>query len=129
MRGTGFTGKVSIDVHELSIALSLVEAACEELTNLGPVRVHAVRLRIGALAGVARDALQFSFDAAAAGTPIDGARLDIEEVPAGVWCATCSTERTLERMTRRRCPVCGTVTPDLVRGDDLELVGLEIVDV
>ena len=65
-------------VHELSIALSLVDAVCEELPKLGAVRVAAVRLRIGAMSGVAPDALEFAFDVAAGDTPIAGAELAIE---------------------------------------------------
>lgn len=66
-------------MHELSIAISLVEAVCDELPRLGDgVTVRAVRLRVGPLSGVVPDALAFAFDAAALETPIAGARLDIE---------------------------------------------------
>jgi hydrogenase nickel incorporation protein HypA/HybF len=115
-------------MHELSIALSIVDVACEELTRLGAVRVEAVRVRVGVLSGVTRDSLLFSFDAAASGTPLDGARLEIEDVPATVWCPSCSAERALASVARRRCPVCDSVTPDLVRGEDLEIVGLAVID-
>ena len=33
-------------MHELSIALSLVEAICDELPKLGPVRVSVVHVRV-----------------------------------------------------------------------------------
>ena len=67
-------------MHELSIALSLVELASDELARLGDVRLHAVHVRVGALSGVVSDALRFSFDVAADGTPVAGATLEIEEV-------------------------------------------------
>ena len=38
-------------VHELSIAVSLVEMACEKAKGLGDVRVEALHLRVGALSG------------------------------------------------------------------------------
>jgi Zn finger protein HypA/HybF involved in hydrogenase expression len=66
-------------VHELSIALSLVDAVCEELPRLGSrVAVRSVRIRVGPLSGVVADALAFAFDVAAGDSPIAGARLDIE---------------------------------------------------
>jgi hydrogenase nickel incorporation protein HypA/HybF len=65
-------------MHELSIALSLVDAICEELPRLGSVCVQSVRIRVGALSGVVPDALSFAFEVAADGSPIAGARLDIE---------------------------------------------------
>ena len=65
-------------MHELSIALSLVDAIAEELPNLGSVRVIAARVRIGALSGVAPEALSFAFDVATDGSPIAGSSIEIE---------------------------------------------------
>jgi hydrogenase nickel incorporation protein HypA/HybF len=68
-----------LDVHELSIAISLVELACEEKQRRDIHCVRAVWLRLGSLSGVVKEALMFSFDAAAAGTSIEGATLKIEQ--------------------------------------------------
>jgi hydrogenase nickel incorporation protein HypA/HybF len=115
-------------MHELSIAMSLVDLACEEASRMPAGKVAALRIRVGALSGVVKDALLFSFDAAAAGTAIEGARLEIEESPAAVWCARCGAERELTSVLRRRCPVCDAPAPDLVRGEELALVSMEIAD-
>jgi hydrogenase nickel incorporation protein HypA/HybF len=115
-------------MHELSVALSLVDIACEEMSRLGATRVDSVHVRLGPLSGVVKDALLFSFEAAAAGTPVQGARLHIEDVPVGIWCLACSAERVLTDLARRRCPVCHAVTPDIIRGGELELFALEVVD-
>jgi hydrogenase nickel incorporation protein HypA/HybF len=66
-------------VHELSIAVSLVELACEEVERRQLQRVQALHVRVGPLSGIVTDALRFSFDVAAAGTPIEGALLKLEE--------------------------------------------------
>lgn len=72
---------MNVTVHELSIALSLVDAVCDELPRLGDrVSVRRVIVRIGPLSGVVPDALRFAFDVASDGSPIAGASLDIEEV-------------------------------------------------
>ncbi len=115
-------------MHELSIALGIVDLASEELGRLGVVRVAAVHLRLGLPAGVVKEALLFSFEAAATGTPVAGARLEIEDVPVTVWCLPCAAERRLAAVARRRCPVRDAVTPEVVHGEELELVGLEIVE-
>jgi hydrogenase nickel incorporation protein HypA/HybF len=115
-------------VHELSIAMSLIEAACEEVSRLGDVRVEALHLRLGALSGVVREALEFSFDLAAEGTPIAGARLQIEEIPVTVLCSRCGEERQLPSLQHFRCPICDMPTPDVVRGRELELTALEILE-
>ncbi len=112
-------------MHELSVAISLVEFACEKASTLGDVRVEALHLRLGALSGVVRDALLFSFDLAAEGTPIAGARLEIADVPLTVLCPSCKEERELPGFPLV-CPVCDTPTPQIVRGKDLELAALEV---
>jgi hydrogenase nickel incorporation protein HypA/HybF len=66
-------------MHELSIASALVELACEEAEHRGLQRIQAVHVRIGPLAGIVKEALLFSFDLAAAGTAIEGARLEVQE--------------------------------------------------
>jgi len=116
-------------MHELSIAMSLIEAACEEAEAQGDVRVEALHLRLGALSGVVREALEFSFDLAAAGTAIEGARLQIEEIPVTVYCPRCCEERQLPSLQHFRCPVCDTPTPEVLRGRELELRALEISEI
>ena len=66
-------------MHELSIALSLVDAVCEELPRLGPAAsVRSVYVRLGPYSGVVAEALTSAFELAIAGSPIEGARLEIE---------------------------------------------------
>jgi hydrogenase nickel incorporation protein HypA/HybF len=112
-------------VHELSIAISLVEIACEKARALGDVRVEGLHVRLGALSGVVREALLFSFDVAAEGTAVGGARLEITDVPLTVLCPRCGEERELPGFPLV-CPVCSTPTPQVVRGKDLELAALEV---
>jgi hydrogenase nickel incorporation protein HypA/HybF len=116
-------------MHELSIALSLIEVASEEAERLGNCRVDALRVHLGPLSGVERDALLFSFDLAAAGSPLDGARLEIEDVPVVVFCQNCKEERTLPSLQHFRCPVCNEVTPEVVRGRELALAALEVTEI
>ena len=115
-------------MHELSIAVSLVELACEQAERLGNVRVDALHLRLGSLAGVVEEALLFSFELAAQGTAIEGARLAIEHVPLTVLCPRCGEERAPPSVQHLRCPTCDTPTPEIVRGRELELFALEVQD-
>jgi hydrogenase nickel incorporation protein HypA/HybF len=67
-------------MHELSIAVSIVEIAEEELVRHGGDRIRAIHIDLGSLAGVARDALDFSFGIACEGTPAAGSRLVVNEI-------------------------------------------------
>jgi hydrogenase nickel incorporation protein HypA/HybF len=66
-------------MHELSIALNIVEIAEQQLVRHGGERVKAVHLQVGPLAGVAKDALLFSFGLACEGTAVEGSQLIIED--------------------------------------------------
>jgi hydrogenase nickel incorporation protein HypA/HybF len=112
-------------MHELSIALSIIEGAEEEAARHGG-QVIAVHLRLGQLSGVVKDALLFAYDIACEATPLAGSRLLIEETPVVVFCSQCAAERTLASVQSLRCPVCGAPTPDVVQGRELELVALEL---
>src|SRR5499425_2087255 len=113
-------------MHELSIALSIIEGATEEAQRHGRVKVNAVHLKLGPLSSVAKDALLFSYELACEGTILEGSRLVIEEVPATVFCPSCEIERALMSIQRMCCPVCGALTPQVAQGKEIELVALEV---
>ena len=113
-------------MHELSIAMSLVELATEEAERRGASRVNALHVRIGPLSGVASDALRFSFDVAAEGTAVAGAALVIEDTAIVAYCPGCAREREIPSAQMLCCPECGTGTPNVVTGTELELFALEL---
>jgi len=112
-------------MHELSIALGIIEFATEEATRRNS-RVTGIHLRLGPLSGVVKDALLFSYDIATADTPLAGSRLVIDEVPVVVYCPACREPRTLESMQHLACPTCGSPTPEVREGRELEVVALEL---
>lgn len=67
-------------MHELSIALSMIELASEEVDRRGGGRVTALHLKLGSLSGVVKEALTFSYEIACQGTALEGSQLVIEEV-------------------------------------------------
>lgn len=66
-------------MHELSIALSIIEMAEEQLARHGGSKVLAVHLRVGPLSGISKDALEFSFGIASESTPVAGSQLRFED--------------------------------------------------
>jgi len=112
-------------MHELSIMQSALDQVLEQARQAGANRVHAIRLRIGALSGVVPNALQFAFEALADGTPAKGAKLIIEDVPARFWCATCKQEFKATRMFAE-CPGCHHPSAELRAGREMELISLEV---
>ena len=113
-------------MHELSIALSLVEAAEQAASNAQAERVNYLRVEVGALSGVVPEALRFSYDVAVQGTLLEGSELRIEETPVVVFCDACDRERELRELHAFRCPVCGEPTAKMLRGKELEILDMEI---
>ncbi|MBL8163391.1 MAG: hydrogenase maturation nickel metallochaperone HypA [Anaerolineae bacterium] len=115
-------------MHELSIAHSLVETASRAAQDAGVQQVQAVHLRLGALAGVVKEALLFSYDIAAEGTVLAGSRLEIEDIPVAIHCPNCAVTSTLASIQSFCCPLCGQPSADIRQGRELELVSLEVSD-
>ena len=113
-------------MHELSIAMSIVDAASEEAARCGARRVNAVHMKLGPLSGVVKDALCFSFEVACEGTALAGSRLVIEDAPVIAYCTDCCAEQTIESIQRLACPKCGTLTPQVMQGRELLVTALEL---
>lgn len=112
-------------MHEMSLTESLIELIEGERARSGFARVRAVRLAIGALGHVEQEAMRFCFDAAARGTVVEGARLDIVSVPGEAWCLDCA--KTVRLASRADpCPECGRYALQVTGGDDLRLEELEV---
>lgn len=116
-------GKQSM--HELSIAMGIVEAALDEAQQRN-LEVSAVHLRLGALSGVVKDALLFSYEVASRDTPLEGSSLVIEEVPVAVFCPRCNQRRVLASVQSFTCPDCGAPAGDVLQGKELEVFALEV---
>jgi hydrogenase nickel incorporation protein HypA/HybF len=119
-------------MHELSIVASVVDAVTESLTALPDAskgaRVLEVRLRIGALASVVVDSLEFCWPIATEGTALEGARLVVKTVPVVLHCARCDADVELEGVQSFRCPRCDEPSNDLRLGRELEIESFEIDD-
>jgi hydrogenase nickel incorporation protein HypA/HybF len=112
-------------MHELSIAMSIVELAEEEARRRG-VQIDAIHLKLGALSGVVKEALLSCYEMACEGTPLQGSRLLVDEVPVVIFCPNCQAQRPLSSVQLFCCPECGTPCSEIVQGKELEVVALEI---
>ena len=112
-------------MHELSIAMSIVELAEEESERRG-VQVSAVHLKLGALSGVVKEALLDSFEMAREDSSLHSARLIIEELPVLIFCRRCAANRPISSVQLFCCAECGAPSAEVVQGKELEVVALEI---
>ncbi|MBA2239731.1 MAG: hydrogenase maturation nickel metallochaperone HypA [Solirubrobacterales bacterium] len=109
-------------MHELSIAQSVVEVATRHAAGR-PVRV--VELRVGHLRQVVPASLEFAWELLTEGSPLDGARLEIEVVPARVACRDCEAESVIDGFPLA-CGRCGALDVEVVAGEELLVSELEL---
>lgn len=114
-------------MHEMSIVTALLEEVGRHAADHPGQRVVAVRLRVGALRQVIPEWLQFCFVMATRETEFAGAELYIETVPARARCRQCNRLFAVED-SWFECPDCAMPGGELVQGDELELVSLELAE-
>jgi hydrogenase nickel incorporation protein HypA/HybF len=85
-------------MHELSIAMSIVELAEEEAARRG-VQVNAVHLKLGALSGLVKEALLSCYEMACENTPLQGSRLCVEDVSVVIFCPRCRARRPVSSVS------------------------------
>lgn len=99
-------------MHELSLAISLLDLLEERACLDAFERVQKIILEVGELSGVSIPALRQGFEIATKGSIAERAEMDILEPPGTGWCFTC--EQTVAiKDPFRTCPGCGksAVTP------------------
>jgi hydrogenase nickel incorporation protein HypA/HybF len=111
-------------MHEMAIAVAIVEGVLEEAAQRGAPPVTAVHVRIGRLSGVDRDALAFAYEVACQETPLASSRLDIEDVPVVLFCGACAQEQPAD--ASMLCARCGSPPARIVAGDELTIRGFEV---
>jgi len=108
-------------MHEMGITRNIVSIVSERAT---PRRVLRVRLEIGRLSAVMPDAIRFCFDVISKGTLLDGAELEIVEIPGRARCLACGDEIALETLFAR-CP-CGSRELERLAGEELNIKEMEL---
>jgi hydrogenase nickel incorporation protein HypA/HybF len=114
-------------MHELSIALSIVEGAEEEAARCGAAGVRSVHLRLGMLSGVVKEALLFGYEQASQGTLLEGSHLVIEDVPVLIQCPACNEPRSPRSLWQLECSMCDAPATGVVQGRDMQIFAMEVV--
>ena len=112
-------------MHEMALAEGMIAIVEDTARKNDAARVAIVRLELGALSHVEREALAFCFDAVARGGVAAGARLDIAVTPGAAWCMPCGERVPLARRGDA-CPRCGGYQLEVVAGDEMRVTEIEV---
>jgi len=112
-------------VHEVGIAVSILESVEAEARRRPDTRFAALGVRIGELSNVDRDALSFAFDALTRKTALENLRLEIEWCPRRQKCLNCEEEFRVCEFDLN-CPKCGGNKTSCIGGTELDIAYLEL---
>lgn len=112
-------------MHELSIAVALIDQAASALAGIEHPIVDRLTVRVGALSGVDLDALRFAFPLAAEGSTFASAELLLEATPAVVRCAACGALSS-PPLPLVKCAACGCGDVEISAGRELVLQRVEL---
>ncbi len=109
-------------MHELGITRNVI-AICTEHAHGAPVK--RVTLEIGKLSAILPDAVRFCFDICAKGTVVEGAQLEIIEIPGLAICRQCDSQVHLTQPFGR-C-ACGCNDLEQIAGNELKVKEMETI--
>ena len=110
-------------MHELSIAISIVDTAIKQASLASVQHVSEVELDIGRLSGIEYEALEFALEVASKDTMLQETRFRINRVEPIAECPDCEHLYTPERMYSQ-CPECNKQGIKLIRGTELQIKSL-----
>lgn len=112
-------------MHELSIAQNIVEIVRQSVPANELENVTAIKLKIGEMAGVVSDSLEFGFMAITSETELKNAKLQIEKVPFVFKCSACGKESGNE-FGMTLCQHCGGTDTTILSGMEIQVVEVEL---
>jgi hydrogenase nickel incorporation protein HypA/HybF len=112
-------------MHEMGIANSILHAVRTEIARFPECQPQKIGVRIGELAAVDPDSLQFCFDVLKQEAGFGGLQLEIQFCRQRHRCDDCKGEFDVQDYDLH-CPQCGQPTTLCVSGDELQLAYLEV---
>ncbi|TWU44887.1 hydrogenase nickel incorporation protein [Novipirellula aureliae] len=115
-------------MHELSIALNVLDIAEQTMNEHPESELVAIHIRLGPMSGVVCEALESAFTIARQQTLYPEVELVIEETQLLIDCPQCRKHQMAISINDLRCRTCGTISGKIVGGRELEIAALEVRD-
>jgi len=115
-------------MHEMGIAMQIIEIAIASIpADLKNAQVKRVNIKVGKLAAVVPESLQFCFQIAVQDTPLCDAKLNIEEIPLRIRCTDCHVEWVAHEPVFL-CRKCNGTSVKMLSGRELDITSIEVED-
>ncbi len=115
----------SENMHELSIAHSILSIAERSLPAGSEGVITGVNIQVGELSSIETEALVFAFSAIKSGTVLEAAELKIELIPGEARCSDCGTVFHIQSYGTP-CPQCQGYLLNILQGKELKVLSLTV---
>ena len=112
-------------MHELSIAIGIVELAEEEALKAGGDTIDSIELIIGKISGIEIDSLDFVWSSATQGTMLENAERIMQQPDGKARCLECGHEYEIESLFDN-CDRCNSYFKDIIQGKELQLKSITV---
>ncbi len=131
-------------MHEASYAISIINSIMKYFEGKN-VKIKKIKLKIGELMMIDPVALESAIQAYGMGTPVEGARVEYEIIPAKIKCKKCGAVWGLKDIYPQleskvplihmyphivvellKCPKCGSNEIEIVQGEEFILESVEV---
>lgn len=112
-------------MHELAITESIIDLINREAKDKAFQKVLGISLRVGEYSGLVPECIKEFFPIAAKGSIAEGARLEIQTVPAAFRCLDCGYEGGVDRKSAC-CPSCQSLSLRMTAGREFFVESLKV---
>jgi hydrogenase nickel incorporation protein HypA/HybF len=110
-------------MHELSLALEVIELAQREAGRNGVSSIQEIRIEVGRLCGVEADAFQSALELIVKDTMLENAIIDMIRTPGKGKCNACNLEFEMENRLDM-CPGCKCFPSEISGGQEFRVLSL-----
>ncbi len=116
-------------MHELPFTKGIFKSVMRKAESVNATGINRVVLEIGVLHDFIPEFVQRYWDFISRGTIAEGSRVEIRWKNATVMCGQCNTQFEVDKetMTDPKCPSCGYEFGTMLSGNELRIIGIEIV--
>lgn len=112
-------------MHELSIAVNIVEIAEEKAKAENAQVIKEIELEVGELSGVVFDALDFALNSAIKDSMLESVVIKIYKIPGQAQCKQCMHQYNTDDYFST-CPQCGDFQTEIIKGKELRVKSIII---
>ena len=113
-------------MHEHSVCQALLKKAERVAHAHQAKRIKSITVDIGPLAGIVIEELDHAFPHNCEGTLAEGAQLIIQQTPIEIKCLDCNINSKASTQNQD-CPQCNSPNTQLISGDQMRIIDIELI--